>query len=149
MKHGILFAATAMFALAGTMCVISCGDEEFDGKVTGVALATIQQDGKTVRVNDVAPGDNVTLTIGAISGQTSETNIVTISGITYAPDVHYYIDGQEVGVSNDYKTFFSVGYTVADLAPGIHTLSAEVPQIYNNITYHADVKSSTFNVVEK
>lgn len=144
----LCFASTAVLIAAASVVATSCGDEEFSGSVTGAALVTIDKDGSTYKVESVSSGDNVKLIVGAAVGQPLDFQIVSISGIVYAPDVHYYIDGQEIGVSNDYKSSFSVDYTVRDLAPGTHTLSAEIPQIYHNIYYSTDVKSSTFEVVE-
>lgn len=140
-----LFLSAIVFMLVGiTFC--SCGTEEFEGDVIGTAMLAQRSDDGLLRVRTVRPGDRVLLKIGATTELGTELNIVTISRTVYAPDVHYLIDGEEVGVTRDYESFFSFEYEVKDLAPGEHTLSVDIPQMYKNIYYNIDVRPSIFVV---
>lgn len=135
-----VFVFVVLFALA------SCGDEEFEGQVSGTALVTIQDDEGSHRVRVVRPGDKVKLVIGATADKKCDLGIVTISQVSHPPIVHYLIDGEEVGTSRDFKSFFSFDYEVGALSPGEHELSVEIPQVFKNIFYNIDVVSSTFTV---
>lgn len=135
-------------ALGASTIFTACGDEEFTGQITGVVMMVTTDGGLEKRVEQVRADQHVNLTIGAAVGQRSDLRIVNISGVDYAPDVIYKIDGQEVGTSSDYAKFFALPYDVKNLSLGQHTLSVEVPKTYHNITYVVDVKSSTFEVVE-
>lgn len=136
----------AVFLALAVGALISCGEEEFEGNVFGNALMSVARDGKEYRVTTVHSGDKVNLRIGATEEKALQINIVTISKIVYFPEVHYIIDGLEVGVSNDYKTAFSLPYEIKDLEVGQHTISVDIPQIYKNIFYNTDVLSTTFTV---
>lgn len=127
----------------------SCGEEEFEGNVYGNALMTVNQDGKDSRITEVHRGDKVNLCIGPTAEKSMQINIVSISSIVYYPEVHYLIDGQEVGKTTDYKTAFSLPYEVKDLEVGKHTLSVDIPQIYKNIFYNIDVLSTNFTVLDE
>lgn len=146
--------AANLFCLTAAICIsapvlTSCGDEEFEGHVTGAALITKTTDGETYRVLEVYEGDEVTLKIGAVDGQNSNIGIKIISGVAYSPEVHYLIDGKEVGMTNKYESYFSMPYTVKDLASGEHVLSVDIPQIYHNIVYNVNVLSTKFTVKER
>lgn len=141
----VLPAAALVFAAA---VVTSCGEEEFEGNVFGNALMSVTNAGKEYRVTTVHPGDKVNLRIGATTEKPMQIDIVTISKIVYFPEVHYVIDGKEVGMSNDYKSAFSLPYEIKDLVAGEHTLSVDIPQIYKNIFYNTDIQSTTFTVAD-
>lgn len=147
MKAIKIFSLGAL-ALLGFAALTSCGDEEFEGEVLGVAMMTAEQDGQTHRVRVVRPGDEVMLQILGTSDKVSSLNIVTISGITYYPEVHYLVDGKEVGMTSDYNSYFGFRYVVPQLEPGEHELSVDIPQIYKNINYVIDVAPSVFTVAE-
>lgn len=139
--------AILAFAVSAVMGIVTaCGNEDFEGEVKGAAIMTVERDGDKARVTRVSNGDAVTLCVSAIAGQACNLSIVNISGVDYNPDVHYLVDGAEVGVARQYKDFFALPYTVKGLAPGEHTLSCEAPTIYHNITYRVDVASTTFTV---
>lgn len=141
-------ALSAVFALATPILTASCDDEQFEGTISGVAIIKQQIDGEVYRVVEVTQGDNVTLSIGATREHESKLEIQNISGIDYAPEVHYLIDNKEVGYTREHSNFFGLNYTV-ELEPGEHTLSVDIPQIYNNIDYHINVANSTFVVKAK
>lgn len=151
-----LFSASAAVILATAILSTSCEDEQFDGWVKGAAMAKSETTATTI-VSNVQNGDKLILVIGTLTeldGKKHELSIrpVTISGIQYIPNVHYYIDGVEVGKSNDISdtnNCFKCEYRVANLAPGLHTLTAEVPKQYENISYTFDIHHTTFNVVER
>lgn len=139
----------SLSALAVTIpSFIACGDEEFEGKIIGVAIMVTPDASNQQRVDKVHNGDQVMFTIGATAAQVCNYNIVRISGVSYAPEVYYCIDGQRVGMSRDENAFFAVPYEVKGLSAGQHTLSVDIPQMYHNIDYTIDVQTSTFEVVE-
>lgn len=145
MTRQLLTTFSAACLCVSAAVLSSCDDEQnYEGTISGTAMATVTVDGVQRAVNEVHPGDVVTLTIGG----TCTIEVPRVSGIAYPPDVHYLIDGKEVALTNASDAFFSVSYQVEGLAPGAHTLSVDVPQIYNNIKYNVNVQSSTFQVVE-
>lgn len=140
-----------LISLVAAMCasaplLTSCGDEQFAGLVSG---AVIVVDSTRHRLAEVSTGDTVALKIGAIEGLDCSIRIQEISGVAYPPIVHYLIDGREVGKTNKYESYFSLPYTVKDLAPGEHALSVDIPQIYHNIVYNVNVLSTKFTVKER
>lgn len=141
-----LLCLTAIASGAATFT--ACGDDDFEGSISGVAMVVTADAANEQRVMQVHNGDNVKFTIGAIAGQRCDLNIVHISGVSYAPEVYYCIDGQRVGMSRDENTFFAVPYEVKGLSAGQHTLSVDIPKMYHNIDYTVNVQSSTFEVVE-
>ena len=139
----------SLSALAVTIpSFIACGDEEFEGKIIGVSIMVTPDASTHERVDKVHNGDQVVLAIGATSAQVCNLNIVRISGVSYAPEVYYCIDGQRVGMSREENSFFAVPYEVKGLSAGQHTLSVDIPDMYHNIDYTINVQSSTFEVVE-
>lgn len=142
----IFLGLTAVVLCAAALT--ACGENEFEGKITGAAIMTTADASNSQRIDQVRIGDKVKLTIGATAEQPCGLSIVIISGVSYAPEVHYCIDGQRVGKSRDENTFFAVDYEVKDLTPGQHTLSVDVPDMYGNINYTVRVQPTTFNVVE-
>lgn len=141
-----VFAGLSLFS---TCLMTSCGDEDFEGLVSGAAIVLADDGTNSTRLLEVHDGDAVTLSVGAIVGKGCNLQIVRISGINHPPFVHYLIDGQEIGKSRDFESFFSYSYKVEGLEPGEHTLSVDVPQIFNNIFYVTDVASTTFSVLPK
>lgn len=148
MKHivKIFLVLTAVLLCAATFA--ACGKDDFDGKITGAAIMRTTESPSPQRIDQVRVGDKVQLTIGATAEYPCELGIVRISGVSYAPEVYYCIDGQRVGKSRDENTFFAVEYEVKELAPGQHTLSVDVPDMYGNINYTIRVQPTTFKVVE-
>lgn len=143
-----LFIGLAALCLAGASSAFltSCDDEQFEGSISGQALMTTTQNGQVYAVSSVHDGDKVQLQIGATEGTSMSIRVVTISGIDYAPDVHYLIDGQEVGVSHDHATAFSMPYEIHGLSAGRHTLSVRVDKDFGNIDYTVNVAPSVFEV---
>lgn len=149
-----IFSASAAIVLATTALTTSCEDPQFEGCVKGVAIAKI--DTQTIASN-VKRGDKLTLVIAQYRDANGnlykmDVRTVTISGISYPPEVHYLIDDVEVGKSSDFSdqnNCFKLEYVVKDLKPGPHTLTAKVPKQYENITYTSDIIGTKFNVVER
>lgn len=149
-----LLSAPAAIIFATTALTTSCEDPQFEGCVKGVAIAKF--DTQTVASN-VKRGDKLTFVIAQFRDANGvvhkmDVRTVTISGISYPPEVHYLIDGVVVGKSSDFSdsnNCFKYEYVVKDLAPGTHTLTAKVPKQYENIHYESEILGTNFNVVER
>lgn len=137
----------AGLTLLSASVLTSCDDAQFEGLISGAAVILAGDGTSETRLVEVHDGDEVTLSVNGIVGKDLELKIVKISGVNHPPIVHYLVDGQEVGQSRDFASFFSCSYKVEHLAPGEHTLSVEIPKNFENITYVTDVTSTTFNVL--
>ncbi len=138
---------TIIVLLAGIL-ISACRDDDDDDVVYECSI-----NGKaTISKDPVKIGDEVYLSIGPltfdIDGQIIKVDAnqsTTINGKRIIPKVHYFIDDNEVGVSNDPETKFATKYVVS-LNEGTHNLRAEAEPQEKNITFSGNYQSSTFTV---
>ena len=103
----------------------------------------------TISKNPVHNYDVVQLSIGPAPGPgITITTYFTFNGKQFGvPMVHYYIDGVEVGQSDDWEHEFAVDYTVSELEEGVHTLSAEARPQEKGTKFEGEYAESEFTVI--
>lgn len=149
MKHKFLKSViSAICAVLSFFLFAACGEEHFEGKITGSALVMQQTDDGYVRLAQVHDGQQVLLRIGATETQPLSLGMVVISGTSYTPNLHYFIDDKEVACTRNDANLFEVPYTVNELSKGTHTITATVDDDFKNITYIVNIASSKFEVIE-
>lgn len=150
---GIIVFALSFVCIALYSCEW-CKHDEFEPPyMTRTVAGTASISNDTVKI-----GDSVTLSINPFiivhDGNSIKIEIAYIEGgieqngkIYGIPMVHYYIDGFEVGKSNNHEQRFAFQYTVSGLKEGTHTLSATAEPQEESTTFNGEYQSSTFTVV--
>ncbi len=102
----------------------------------------ISIDGKaTISKNPVKIGEEVYLSIASASSQTITENGKRVG----VPKVHYFIDDNEGGSSNDPEKNFAIKYVVS-LKEGTHELRAKAEPQDEDIKYTGSYRSTSFIV---
>ena len=161
MKQFIKATATLIVvSMCLTFFVSCCKDpdsnfELFPLNEGGTSLTKTISGTATISKDPVQNGDVVFLSIGPL---TFDINGIIVSSTSYSftiingkeigiPMVHYYIDGTEVGQSNDMKHDFAFEYNVSGLEQGTHILSAKAQPQEEGTKFIGEYTESEFTVI--